>query len=149
MEETARYLFLLVLLSTLAKKGNRQLLAIILSSAIFSLLHILSFQSTGFNVNTVILNIIHAFGFGCILGFLFLYTGKLWLAILLHAFADFISYSLIPLGYVGSLMESIDSTIIFLVIITVVPLLFMIIMLTIHTVKKVANENISRLVFEF
>ncbi|CCI84981.1 hypothetical protein FC52_GL000835 [Lactobacillus pasteurii DSM 23907 = CRBIP 24.76] len=148
MEEVARYVFVIALLASLVKKRNHSLIAIVLSSAIFSLLHVLSFSSTDFNLGEVVFKIIHAFGFGCIFGLLFLYTGKIWLIILLHSFADFISFSLTPLGYGGMLMTSVNNMVIFLAIITIVPLLFTILILMVPSAKEVIDRNIEQLLLK-
>lgn len=145
MEESARYIFLLLLLVVFSKKKGRILYSIICSSAIFSTLHILSFSTTGATVNSVIFKILHAFGFGCLLGIILLFSGKLWLTIGLHIFADYLNYSLISLGYGGSIMDDKISVILFLCIITIIPVVMVVLVLWNKSAKAIINKNIKKI----
>lgn len=136
MEESARYVFLLTLLAIFAKKKGQAWYAILISSAIFSLLHLLNFSAPGNTVNSLFFQILHAFGLGCLLAVIYLYSGKLWLPMLLHALADFLNTSLIPLGYGGSLLTNETTNLLVLVILTIVPLIFVAIILGNRSTKS-------------
>lgn len=146
MEESARYIFLLTLLVMFAKRKGQAAYSILLSSAIFSLLHIFNFSTPGTTVNVVLFQVLHAFGFGCLLGTILLYSGKLWLTILLHAFADFLTLSLTPLGYGGSLLDNPHTGVIALIIVTFVPLIFTVFVLLNNNAKKQIYKNINLLI---
>ncbi len=144
MEESARYIFLLALLVMLTKKKGQAIYSVLLSSVIFSLLHIFNFSTPGTTINAVLFQILHAFGFGCLLGTIFLYSGKLWLTMLLHAFADFLSLSLVPLGYGGSLLDNENTGTLTLVVVTVIPLIFVTIILLNKSAKRYIDKNIKK-----
>ncbi|WP_265488927.1 CPBP family intramembrane glutamic endopeptidase [Lactobacillus sp. PV034] len=143
MEESARYIFLLTLLISFTKRKRQALEAILLSSAIFSLLHILNFSAPGATLNSVLTQILHTFGFGCILAVIFLYSGKLWLIILLHIFADILSSSLNPLGYSGILLNTKSNIIVGLGIINVIPLICVAIILINKKSRSYVYQNIK------
>lgn len=144
MEESARYIFLLALLVMLTKKKGQAIYSVLLSSVIFSLLHIFNFSTPGTTINAVLFQILHAFGFGCLLGVILLYSGKLWLTVLLHAFADFLSLSLVPLGYGGSLLDNENTGTLTLVVVTVIPLIFVTIILLNKSAKRYIDKNIKK-----
>lgn len=146
MEESARYIFLLTLLVMFAKRKGQAIYSILLSSVIFSLLHIFNFSTPGTTVNAVLFQVLHAFGFGCLLGTILLYSGKLWLPILLHAFADFLTLSLTPLGYGGSLLDNPNTGVIALIIVTFVPLILTAFVLLNNNAKKQIYKNINLLI---
>lgn len=146
MEESARYIFLLTLLVMFAKRKGQAIYSILLSSVIFSLLHIFNFSTPGTTVNAVLFQVLHAFGFGCLLGTILLYSGKLWLPILLHAFADFLTFSLTPLGYGGSLLDNPNTGVIALIIVTFVPLILTAFVLLNNNAKKQIYKNINLLI---
>lgn len=146
MEESARYIFLLTLLVMFTKRKGQAIYSILLSSAIFSLLHIFNLSTPGATVNTVLFQILHAFGFGCILGTIFLYSGKLWLTMLLHALADFLTFSLTPLGYGGSLLNNDNTETFALIIVTLVPLIFTGSVLLNNVAKKQIDKNIKMII---
>ncbi len=81
LEETNRYLDLVVLLYGMRKVKYRVPLAILISTLIFSLNHLNGAQ------------IITAFGWGCLWAVLYLYTGQLWLPMIMHAGFDFLESS--------------------------------------------------------
>ena len=144
MEESARYIFLLAPLIMLANKKGQVIYSILISSVIFSLLHIFNFSTPGATINAVLFQVFHAFGFGCLLGTIFLYSGKLWLPMLLHAFADFLSLSLVPLGYGGSLLDNENTGALTLVVVTVIPLIFVTIILLNKSAKRYIDKNIKK-----
>ncbi len=146
MEESARYIFLLTLLTLLSKRKGRTSYSIIISSLIFSVLHILSFSTPGATVNYVVFKILHSFGWGCLLGIIFLYSGKLWLTMALHAFADYLSYSVTPLGYGGILANNGNTEIVELAAVTIIPLILAAIILYSKTARSIIDKNISKYV---
>ena len=42
--------------------------------------------------------VINSFGFGCFMATLFLYSGKIWIPMIIHALNDFLVFSITPLG---------------------------------------------------
>lgn len=146
MEESARYIFLLTLLVMFSKRKGRTLYSIIISSLIFSFLHILSFSTPGATANYVLFKILHSFGWGCLVGIIFLYSSKLWLTMAFHAFADYLSYSVTPLGYGGILANNGNTEIIELAAVTIIPLILAAIILYSKTARRIIDENISKYV---
>lgn len=144
MEESARYVFLITLLIIFSRKKGRATYSILLSSIIFSLLHILNFSTPGANIDSILFQIFHAFGFGCLLGVILLYSGKLWLTMLFHTFADFLNFSLIPLGYGGSLASNENTGVIVLIVVTVIPLIILMIILENKKTRAFIETNIKK-----
>lgn len=145
LEESARYIFLLTLLTAFTKKKAQAIYAILISSVIFSLLHILNFRTPGSSPSAVGFQILHAFGFGCLLAAILLYSGKLWLTMILHIFADFLMLSLVPLAYGGSLLANSSASVSALIIVTVIPLIFVAIILLLPASRKYINHNVENM----
>ena len=105
IEENERYINLLLLLAIFRKSRRRIEWAIIISSLIFASLHILNVLSRPpyeTPIKDVGYQIVSAFGVGCFLAVLLLYTGKLWLTMLLHAFIDVVAFSITSIGIIGN-----------------------------------------------
>ncbi|WP_162149731.1 CPBP family glutamic-type intramembrane protease [Lactobacillus hamsteri] len=102
LEETARYVFILTLLVMFKNKHWQLEFTILGSSLIFALFHLSNIFSKGRTIEDVAYQILYAFGIGCLLGTLYLLTGKLWLSMLIHAGADFLAFSQTPLALAGA-----------------------------------------------
>lgn len=80
-EETNRYLTILALIVGFANSKYRVQITVIVSAVVFGLLH---FTNLGGQDFAAILNqVIYAAALGLVLAILYLYTGKLWLPMLL------------------------------------------------------------------
>lgn len=102
LEESARYIFILICLITFKGANKRLLLSILISSLIFALIHYFNYFGQKGTLSIATAHVISTFGIGWLLATIFLYSGKLWLSILLHAFIDFIFFSVTPLGMTDS-----------------------------------------------
>lgn len=92
-EETERYLTLTTSLMLLKKSKWRVSLAVFISSAFFALLHYGNIWTEGRTFQDVSIQVIETFGFGCFVAVLYLYTGQIWLSMLVHAATDLIVFS--------------------------------------------------------
>ncbi len=101
MEETQRCLDIVVLLFVFRNFKGKVVWATVISSLLFSLDHLTNLGSTQFgvlyNLTKVEQQMIYTFGFGMLAAVLYLYTGKLWLSMLVHFGLDFIVFSETPL----------------------------------------------------
>jgi membrane protease YdiL (CAAX protease family) len=70
------------------KKGT--LKAVLISSLIFGLVHLVNLTS-GAAFNSIIMQALQAFIFGCLLSTVYFRTGNLWVTIVIHAIWDFLS----------------------------------------------------------
>lgn len=87
MEETERYLFIVVLLTIFKNKKFQIRVTIIISSLIFALGHYINLLSNSdWSVN---LQVMWAFPLGMFLAVLYLYSGKLILSMMAHFLIDF------------------------------------------------------------
>ncbi|WP_304682199.1 CPBP family intramembrane glutamic endopeptidase [Lactobacillus taiwanensis] len=98
-EEVQRYAYILILLVIFKNKKFQLQYCVLVSAVLFSLSHISNFFSTELPFNNVMSQIIVSFGLGVFLAILFLYTGKLWLNILIHFVLDFLNFSITDIGY--------------------------------------------------
>ena len=94
-----RVVILLFLLQKLPKTKKGVLLAIIISSAIFGLTHIVNLFS-GSSLNNTVLQVGYSFLVGMMWAVMYLKTNNLWLIILLHALYNFFGLVLFELGTV-------------------------------------------------
>lgn len=123
-EEVARYLFLLLTLSTLEKKKLRLLFAILISDILFALFHYSNLFDNQRTIQSVNQQVIATLGFGIFSAVLYLYTGQIWLPILMHFLMDFLSFSLTPLGgAAGLIASSTNGELLVIVLNVMVPLL--------------------------
>ncbi|WP_232055333.1 CPBP family intramembrane glutamic endopeptidase [Lactobacillus gasseri] len=99
-------MFNLILQSTIIFKSRKLRVewSILGSSFIFALSHILNvFSAPPYQMkpDQVVHQVVNAFGIGCFLAVLFLYSGKLWLTMLIHTFADIVALSITSIGMIG------------------------------------------------
>lgn len=80
-------------------RKNQLQFSVLISASIFSLSHVSNFLNSGLPFKNIMSQIIVSFGLGCFLAFLFLYTGKIWLNILVHFGIDFLTFSITDIGY--------------------------------------------------
>ena len=140
-EETNRYLTILALIAGFANSKYRVQISVIVSAIVFGLLHLnnLGGQKFAATLNQVI----YAAALGLVLAILYLYTGKLWLAMLYHFGIDYLDYALAggikPQVWSGDLSDWISS-----IVLVLVPVAIAIWMIT-DKRKMVMDENIERL----
>lgn len=91
-EETIRGLEIIALLYAMRNFKNRIVLAVIISAILFSLIHLSNLNTitngTYYSVDMIAQQLTYAFGFGLVFGVFYLYTGKLWLGMLIHFLID-------------------------------------------------------------
>lgn len=98
-EEVERYGYIIILLVIFKNKKYQLQGSIFLSALLFSLSHVGNFFTTDISFTNVISQIIVAFGLGCFLAVMVLYTGKIWINILIHFSFDFLVFSITDIGY--------------------------------------------------
>lgn len=98
-EEIQRYAYIFILLIVFKMRKNQLQFSVLISASIFSLSHVSNFLNSGLPFKNIMSQIIVSFGLGCFLAFLFLYTGKIWLNILVHFGIDFLTFSITDIGY--------------------------------------------------
>lgn len=98
-EEVERYGYIIILLVIFKNKKYQLQCSIFLSALLFSLSHVGNFFTTDISFTNVISQIIVAFGLGCFLAVMLLYTGKIWINILIHFSFDFLVFSITDIGY--------------------------------------------------
>lgn len=98
-EEVERYGYIIILLVIFKNKKYQLQGSIFLSTLLFSLSHVGNFFTTDISFTNVISQIIVAFGLGCFLAVMLLYTGKIWINILIHFSFDFLVFSITDIGY--------------------------------------------------
>ena len=98
-EEVERYGYIIILLVIFKNKKYQLQGSIFLSALLFSLSHVGNFFTTDISFTNVISQIIVAFGLGCFLAVMLLYTGKIWINILIHFSFDFLVFSITDIGY--------------------------------------------------
>lgn len=146
LEETQRYLIIILLLSAFPKIRGKLEATIFLSALQFGFLHLYNLVNTDTKLTEVLLQVGYTFAYGCFLAVLYLYTGQIWLTMLSHFSLDLLSYSVSSGPGFLSLYGNPDllSGLIF----ASVALLGTILMLF-GKRKKVMQINISRLVAQF
>ena len=101
MEETMRYLDIVVLLYIFRSSKAKAIWAVLISAMLFSLGHLTNLGITAFgtyyDLTAVEQQLTYTFGLGMLFAVLYLYTGKLWLNMLIHFSFDFIVFSETPL----------------------------------------------------
>ena len=130
-EEFERYIILIILGLGLTNKKLGIEIIILLSSLIFSIGHydnILLEQKSFMNAT---FQVIDVFSFGCLLAIIYLYTGKLWLSIIIHATWDFIVFAMTPDALeIGSFLNAYDADFLIALITNIIALPVIIFMLT-------------------
>lgn len=147
-EETERFLLMLICLAGLRNKRFRIETAVFLPTLVWSLGHLGNILQSGRTLTNVWQQVVLTFGFGSFLAVLYLYTGQLWLNMLLHFTWDFLVMSTTPLAVAGSgnLLAATDpSGWLQTIIIMFIPLLAAIIMLF-GKRKQFMIDNANRLV---
>lgn len=90
MEEMNRYLMIIILLYALRKSKWQVPITIFISALFFGLLH---FDNLGWQkLAPTVAQVTFAFGIGLFFAIAYLYTGKLWLTMLMHFFMDFLIF---------------------------------------------------------
>ena len=145
-EETERYLTLTTSLMLLKKSKWRVSLAVFISSAFFALLHYGNIWTEGRSFQDVSVQVIETFGFGCFVAVLYLYTGQIWLSMLVHATTDLIVFSQTYISTGVGLMNgySFGNYLTFGIGVAI-PLIFTIFMLF-GKRRKFMEENANRLI---
>lgn len=91
-EETIRGLEIIALLYAMRNYKGRVMLAVIISAILFSLIHLSGLNTitngTYYSIDMVAQQLTYALGFGLVFGVFYLYTGKLWLGMLIHFLID-------------------------------------------------------------
>ncbi|MDK8086723.1 CPBP family intramembrane glutamic endopeptidase [Lactobacillus paragasseri] len=90
MEEMNRYLVIIVLLYALRKNKWQVPITIFISALFFGLLHFANFGWQ--KLAPTIAQVTSAFAIGLFFAAFYLYTGKLWLTMLMHFFVDFLIF---------------------------------------------------------
>ena len=90
MEEMNRYLVIIVLLYALRKSKWQVSMTIFISALFFGLLHFTNFGLQ--KLAPTIAQVASAFSIGLFFAVLYLYTGKLWLTMLMHFWVDFLIF---------------------------------------------------------
>ncbi|RVU71453.1 MULTISPECIES: CPBP family intramembrane glutamic endopeptidase [Lactobacillus] len=99
LEEGMRVLNIIMLLVIFKNTKYRLSLSVFISSLIFALLHFNLLFDPSRDLISVIQQVIVVFGVGCLWAVTYLYTGQLWLNVLLHTFFDYIAFSTTPLAH--------------------------------------------------
>ncbi|MBP2057359.1 membrane protease YdiL (CAAX protease family) [Lactobacillus colini] len=145
-EETMRYVNLVIVLKGL--KGRFRLeLAVLISATIFALVHygnIVTHQQSFVETNYQVAG---SLGFGGMMAVLYLYTGQIWLPMLLHFLNDYILFAHTPLstGTAGNFYGYGISPIVLEIIIIGISILFTILMLF-GKRRKYMEENADKLI---
>ncbi len=102
-EEVTRYIDLLLLLVVLKNKKWQIEGAVLGSAILFALPHIGNAFSSELRLSAAMttFQVIDTFGFGCFAAALILYSGKLWVTVVIHALYDFLVFSSTPLTQIG------------------------------------------------
>lgn len=141
-EELTRYVFILICLNGFKNSPYKVWLAILFSTLEFSLGHA-PYIFFGESLTYVIIEVVFTFGFGALMAVLYLYSGKLWLAIIGHGLCDFAG--MVIVNNSAGFLSRYDSTgYLSLAIITVLPLAAAVIMMT-GKRGKLIKENAIRL----
>lgn len=91
-EETIRGLEIIALLYAMRNFKSRIMSTVIISAILFSLIHLSGLNTitngTYYSIDMIAQQLTYALGFGLIFGVFYLYTGKLWLGMLIHFLID-------------------------------------------------------------
>lgn len=145
-EEAERYLTLTTSLMLLKKAKWRVSLAVFISSTFFALMHYGNIWTEGRSFQDVSIQVIETFGFGCFVAVLYLYTGQIWLSMLVHAATDLIVFSQTYISTGVGIMNGYSfSNWLTLGIGAAIPLIFTVFMLF-GKRRKFMEENANRLI---
>lgn len=106
-EEVWRYLTIVILLTMLKNNKHQIGLTILISSLMFGLFHFNQILSPDRTLIDVSIQALGTIGFGIFLASLFLYSGQIWINMLIHFLYDMVAFSLTPLSLTGNGMLSI------------------------------------------
>ncbi|MGN1272558.1 MAG: CPBP family intramembrane glutamic endopeptidase [Lactobacillus sp.] len=121
-EELFRGLEIIVLLYAMRNFKGRVMAAVVISAILFSLEHLSNLgtitNGTFYSVDKTAQQLTYAFGMGLALGVLYLYTGKLWLGMVIHSLVDLETLSTdgaitMFTGWLGSILLLIVGVVIF------------------------------------
>lgn len=91
-ESLCRFGFLGCILYSLRNINNRVIWASLISSALFAIMHYSNMAEQNFAMTTV--QVFNAFALGLLFTMVYLYTGQLWLTMLMHFLADWLSFTI-------------------------------------------------------
>ena len=144
LEETLRFLNIIILLYAMKNRPKLQVpLTILISSLLFGSMHITNFGWQA--LAPTIAQAASAFGAGLFLAILYLYSGKLWLAMLEHFLVDYLIFvqtggSSQPASWSGDINDWATT------IASVIVPLMLYIWVMFGNRRKVLNENAQRLI---
>ena len=141
MEEMNRYLVIIVLLYALRKSKWQVSMTIFISALFFGLLHFTNFGWQ--KLAPTIAQVASAFSIGLFFAVLYLYTGKLWLTVLMYFWVDFLFF-LHKNGYQPGTWNGSTGEWLVAIISVVVPVCIYLWMIT-GKRKLVMRENSSRI----
>ena len=99
-EVVFRGVILIVLLQRFPKTKKGMFMAVIISSAVFGLIHLINIL-TGANVGSTLLQVGYSFLMGMMWAVVFIKTKNIWMSIILHASYNFFGMVLFTLGNVN------------------------------------------------
>lgn len=147
MEETIRFLNLVILLYTMRNFKYRVVVAVFVTSLMFSLTHLTNFNvkvlGARYSIEDTLQQVVYTFGAGMLLAVLYLYTGKLWVSMVIHGMVDLISFSKTPLSVMGAPL--ITNGWLATVVLMLIPLTIALVMLT-GKRRKFMEDNADRIV---
>lgn len=144
IEEPMRGLNLLIILSAFKNPKKKVPLAIVLSSLIFALCHYGHLLNNPNFLNTS-LQACAAFGIGCLLATIYLYTGKIWIIVGGHAFIDLIGLGFVSNNLLSNEFSQYLNGILSCAIITLLPI-FVTILMMFGRRRSIINQNINLLI---
>ena len=145
LEETVRYLNIIILLAGFNHLPKwRVPIAIYGSTLLFGLAHLGNVGWHGATLSATIMQAIGVTGCGFLWAVLYLYTGKLWPAIVAHFISDFVANMLTGWNSSGWHWHGYATDYIYTILIVGVPLLFSIWMMS-GKARQVMEENADRI----
>lgn len=142
-EFTFRYIALWTLLTTKIKSDkNRILVAILISSGLFGLSHASNIMS-GQSIIETFLQIFAAFGIGMLFSVITLYTGNIWIVVILHSMLDLIGYPMTNGGPFSGSMSSYEIE--FIIITRIIELIVVFLMLNNHKVQEAFKQTLGNI----
>lgn len=141
LEETMRALELMILLYAMRKYEYRVVVAVVATSVLFALGHLSGLEALG--VQEVLQQVVCTFGSGMLLAVIYLYSGKLWLSMLLHSLVDLVSFSITPLSYTANPL--ITSGWVEAVILLMVPMIISLVMMW-GKRRRVMEDHVDQIV---
>ncbi|AIO19482.1 CAAX amino terminal protease self- immunity [Candidatus Izimaplasma bacterium HR1] len=133
-----RSMILIVLLQALPKTKKGMLYAVVLSSAIFGLVHLLNLF-VGASLGNTLLQIGYSFLMGMMWAVVFLKTKNIWLSMLLHALYNFFGQVMFALGSVSNRYDTV--TLITTSVLAVIAIIYYLVIF-----RKIKNDDIEELI---